>query len=388
MTNQRPRVGIFGVGRMGRVHLEHLARLAQSDAIDLVAIGDRYQPTLAAATSMLEHWGTPERAATIRSFPTPEAMAAQAALDACVVASQTQDHARDTLALAGRGIRVLVEKPLAQTVAEASSLCAALDDTQRALVQIAFQRHYDAAARACYRWVRDGRIGALQQSHHVLQDKNPTPAGYQSAGITADMAVHLVFEAMAFRDFALPDTVQALRFMAPHYDDRAEEGANVVHAFMQWADGSLAHLWGSRINNTGYDNGFKLIGTEGRIDVGEFVGDFGPIHARLWTGTRDGAPRGVLSDSMTFEMTPTDTSRPDFHARFASAYAGEIDAFLDATRNGSVCDPGLDVGWKTMLVSELAERSSREGGRLFELAMKDGSPIRDAAGAAEFVAAL
>jgi predicted dehydrogenase len=137
---------------------------------------------------------------------------------------------------------------------------------------------------------------------------------------------------MAFHDFELPVSVQALRFMAPHYQDRAGEGANVVHAFCQWADGSLAHLWGSRINNTGYDNGFKLIGTAGRIDVGEFVGDFGPVTARLWTGTGDGEPRGVLREALTFDMTPTTPDQPDFHARYAAAYAGELDGFLARAR--------------------------------------------------------
>ena len=130
-------------------------------------------------------------------------------------------------------------------------------------MQVAFQRHFDAAARAALAWVSSGRIGPLQQSHHVLQDKNPTPVGYQSCGITADMAIHLVFEAMSVHGFELPSAVQALRFAAPHYDDRAGEGANVVHTFCTWADGSIAHLWGSRINSAGYDNGFKLIGTEG-----------------------------------------------------------------------------------------------------------------------------
>jgi hypothetical protein len=99
---------------------------------------------------------------------------------------------------------------------------------------------------------------------------------------------------------------------------------------------------------------------------------FGPIHAKLWTGTRDDAPRGVLRESLTFDMTPTDPGRPDFHARFASAYAAELDAFVRSARAGTACEPGVDIGWKTMLVAELAERSSREGGRRFSLRLASG----------------
>ena len=388
MTQKRLRVGIFGVGRMGLVHLENLSRRALAGEVELVAIGDRFAPVLAAARDRLAQWTTPDRAAQVAAFDTPEAMAQHAALDACVIASQTQDHARDCLCLASQRIRVLVEKPLAGSVAEAAAFCAALPAASHGRLQIAFQRHYDPAAQAATRWFAEGRIGALQQSHHVLQDKNPTPAAYQSSGITADMAIHLVFEAMSFHDFALPSSVQALRFMAPHYEDRAHEGANVVHTFCRWADGSLAHLWGSRINNTGYDNGFKLIGSEGRIDVGEFVGDFGPISAKLWTGTQGNGPRGVLRESWSFDMSRADGEQPDFFARYGQAYDAELGAFIDAARHGHDCAPGLDIGWKTLLVAELAERSSREGGRAHSLVMRNGGSICTASDAAAFFAAL
>ena len=382
------RLGVFGVGRMGLVHLQNLTRRALAGEVDLVAIGDRFAPVLAGARDALAQWAAPDWAAQVAVFETPEAMLQAASLDACIVASQTQDHARDSLCLARQGIRVLVEKPLAGSVAEAADFCHALPGDRHGLVQVAFQRHFDPAAEAAARWVAEGRIGALQQSHHVLQDKNPTPANYQSSGITADMAIHLVFEAMSFHGFALPTQVQALRFMAPHYEDRAQEGANVVHAFCQWADGSIAHLWGSRINNTGYDNGFKLVGSEGRIDVGEFVGDFGPVTAKLWTGTQGAGPRGVLSESLTFEMSRADTEQPDFYARYGRAYDAELGAFIAHARQGSDCAPGLDIGWKTLLVAELAERSSREGGRAYRLTMRNGTPIATASDAAAFFAAL
>ena len=175
MTQKRLRVGIFGVGRMGLVHLENLTRRALAGEVALVAIGDRFAPALGTAQDRLAQWAAPDWTAQVAAFESPEAMARHAALDACVVASRTQDHARDCLCLAGQGIRVLVEKPLAGSVAEAASLCVALPAASHALVQVAFQRHYDPAAQAAAQWVAEGRIGALQQSHHVLQDKNGRP---------------------------------------------------------------------------------------------------------------------------------------------------------------------------------------------------------------------
>ena len=315
-------------------------------------------------------------ASRLERFGSADEMAAVARLDAVAVASRTDDHARDILSFTGRGIAVMTEKPMAGSVAEAATLCKALGEAGSRLVQVAFQRHYDTATQSAHAWFEGGLIGRLQQSHHVLQDKNPTPEGYQSCGITADMAIHLVFEGMAFHGFELPCQVQALRFMAPHYDDCAGEGANVVHVFCTWPDGSVAHLWGSRINSTGYDNGFTLIGTEGRIDVGEFVGDFGTISARLWRGVGPGpTPRGVLTRSVEFPMTRPAARHPDFYARFATAYENELRAFIEHVEAGSPLEPGPDVGWKTLFVANVAEESSRSGGRRIDLVLTNGRSI-------------
>jgi myo-inositol 2-dehydrogenase/D-chiro-inositol 1-dehydrogenase len=376
-VTQPLRVGIFGLGRMGRVHLEHLVRLHQAERIELAAVGDRWAPFVESARVDVP--------STVNVFTDPEHMAVNGSIDAAVVASRTGDHGRDLLAFVRRGIPVLVEKPFVRTLAEAAAIVEELGVAGDRLVQVAFQRHYDEATRLAGDWQSRSLIGSLQQSHHVLQDKNPTPVGYESCGITADMAIHLVQEAMSFRGFELPRRVQALQFMSPPYEDRAREGANIVHVFCQWASGSLAHLWGSRINGTGYDNGFTLTGTDGRIDVGTFVGDFGPIAARLWQGTGSGpVPRGSLVESREFPMTRPRESHPDFYARFAAAYDAELCEFVSRARTRASLEPGVDVGWKTLLVANVAEASARQDGRVFELTRADGRPIETATDAAAF----
>jgi myo-inositol 2-dehydrogenase / D-chiro-inositol 1-dehydrogenase len=381
------RLGAFGVGRMGRVHVENLARLHRTNRIEFVAIGDRLASTLGAARAYLLQLGYDDLAARLQCSDNPDDMADRCGLDAVVIASRTEHHANDLLSFTRRGIATLVEKPFAESIAEAAAVAAELGERSERLVQVAFQRYYDDAARTAGEWVAQGLIGSLQQTDHVLQDKNPTPESYQSSGITSDMAIHLVFEAMSFRGFELPRRVQALRFLAPPYDDRAGEGANIVHVFCQWESGSFAHLWGSRINATGYDNRFTLIGTEGRIDVGEFAGDFGPIRAKLRRGVgRDATPRGMLIENREFPMTLSASHHPDFHARFAAAFETELCQFVNAVAAGGPFQPGLEIGWKTLLVANVAEASSRQDGRLFELVRPDGGQIASAGDAATFAA--
>ena len=380
------RIGIFGVGRMGRVHLENLLRMAREGTIELAALGDRLDSVSSAAFAAVNEEMGPGSAPRPARFDDPGEMAAALPLDGVVVASRTEDHAADSGAFTSRGIPVMVEKPMANSVAEAVQYVKDLGADGPHLVQVALQRYYDPPAQAAMEWVAKGSIGLLQQTHHVLQDKNPTPPDYQSCGITADMAIHLVFEAMSFRSFELPRYVQALRFMAPHYEDRAREGANIVHVFCTWADHSVAHLWGSRINATGYDNGFKLIGSEGRIDVGEFSGDFGEVGARMWRGTgRNPLPRGTLEAQRKFPMRRPEPWHPDFYPRYATAYAAELDAFARHVRRGTPFELGPEVGWKTLLVANTAEHSSRLEGRRFELAL-GGRPLCSVDDAVEFAA--
>jgi hypothetical protein len=85
-------------------------------------------------------------------------------------------------------------------------------------------------------------------------------------------------------------------------------------------------------------------------------------------------------------MTPSRPGHPDFYPRFAAAYEAELREFVRRVAAGAALDPGLEVGWKTLLVANLAEASARQGGRRFELSRPDGRPIASAAEAAEFAA--
>jgi predicted dehydrogenase len=112
------RVGVLGSGAMGRNHARVLAALP---GVELVGVYDPRQEVAAAVAA--EH-GT-------RAFPDGEALAA--AVDAMVVAVPTVLHAEIGCALLGRGLHVLVEKPLAASLAEADRLLAAAAAAGRVL---------------------------------------------------------------------------------------------------------------------------------------------------------------------------------------------------------------------------------------------------------------
>ena len=87
-------------------------------------------------------------------------------------------------------------------------------------------------------------------------------------------------------------------------------------------------------------------------------------------------------------MTRPSARHPDFYARYAAAYAAEISAFVDGLRRNAPFDLGPDLGWKTLFVANLAEASSRSGGRRFDLTQADGSAIATVVDAAAYAGAV
>ena len=108
----RLKVGVFGIGALGRHHTRILSGL---EGVALEGIFDTRADVAAAVAS--EHGA---RVAT--SF---DDLAGR--IDAAVLAAPTSLHGELGLALLDRGVHLLVEKPIASTLAEADALIAAAE---------------------------------------------------------------------------------------------------------------------------------------------------------------------------------------------------------------------------------------------------------------------
>ena len=99
------RVGLAGLGAMGRNHLRHLS---SREGCTLAAVADPAADLLADAVAKTGAAG----------FEDALAMINDAEIDAVVIATPTTAHAPLGLAAIERGLPVLIEKPLAGSVAE------------------------------------------------------------------------------------------------------------------------------------------------------------------------------------------------------------------------------------------------------------------------------
>lgn len=131
MTAPLP-VGVIGVGALGQHHARHLAQLAD---VRLVGV---YDIDAGRRAKIAGDLGT-------RAFSEMEELLAQ--VEAVTVAVPTQAHAEVGLRALGRGIPVLMEKPLASTMAEADDLIATAR-RQQVQLQVGHIERYNRALRA------------------------------------------------------------------------------------------------------------------------------------------------------------------------------------------------------------------------------------------------
>jgi predicted dehydrogenase len=168
------RVGLAGLGSMGRNHLRILS--AREDC-RLVAVADPLPSALAEAAARTDATG----------FGQPLAMLAEAELDAVVVASPTTAHLDLALAAIERGIAVLVEKPLAASVDDGLRILAAAR-ARGVPVQVGHVERFNPAVLELGRLLAEGWLSTVYAI--TSRRAGPFPARIRDVGVTIDLATH------------------------------------------------------------------------------------------------------------------------------------------------------------------------------------------------------
>ena len=170
----RIRVGLAGLGSMGRNHLRVIS--GHPETI-LAAVADPDAAALEAATGQTGAAG----------YADPLAMVREAEVDAVVIAAPTTAHVPLALAAIERGVPVLVEKPLAATVAEALRIVDA-GRVSGVQVQVGHVERYNPAVLELGRLLRAGWLTTIYAI--VSRRAGPFPARIRDVGVTVDLATH------------------------------------------------------------------------------------------------------------------------------------------------------------------------------------------------------
>jgi myo-inositol 2-dehydrogenase / D-chiro-inositol 1-dehydrogenase len=320
-------VGVVGVGRIGAFHARTLAGLREVGRLTVV------DDDLERAAGLADELGAEVR-------ETPEALVASG-VDALVIATSTPGHVPLLSLAAGAGVPAFCEKPVAL---ELDTMDAVIGEVDRAgiLVQIGFQRRFDAGYLAARDAVAGGALGTLLLLRAATHDPAPPPDGYiaASGGIFRDLHIH-DFDAIRFvtgREVTEVYADGAVR-ETPWFEQYGDVDA--AAAVLRIADGTLAVLTGTRHDPLGYDVRLEVFGTRDSIVVG--ADDHTPLRS-----VEPGAPR------------PAGAGYRDFVERFEPAYGAELEAFVTAVRRGGPSACTLADARAALAVALAAGRSRTE----------------------------
>ncbi|MFH0962765.1 MAG: Gfo/Idh/MocA family oxidoreductase [Planctomycetota bacterium] len=144
------RVAVVGLGSISAYHLRAFAKLPDAR---LEAVVSRNPESVERAR---REYGIP------RGFRSFEESLVDARLDAVVLCTPNDLHYRMAAQALAAGKHVLVEKPLASTLAEAEDLCRRADDARRT-VMCAMTARFTPQYLAAFRAIRGGEIGEILQ---------------------------------------------------------------------------------------------------------------------------------------------------------------------------------------------------------------------------------
>ncbi|HRE79564.1 MAG TPA: Gfo/Idh/MocA family oxidoreductase [Opitutaceae bacterium] len=152
----RPRVGIVGISGYGKIHLQLIQEQEAKGALEFAAAVVINPRDEAAVVGTLRERGTTIYA----TFD--EMLAAEAGrLDLCLIPTGIAWHARMTIAGLEAGMNVLVEKPLAGSLAEVDAIIDASTRSGR-FVAVGFQDIYNPIVRTVKLRLLAGDLGRLR----------------------------------------------------------------------------------------------------------------------------------------------------------------------------------------------------------------------------------
>ena len=338
MAEQGLRVGVCGLGFMGRTHLAHLATRGD---VTITALADRDASRLAFESQEsggnLPAPAVPQEAIRDAArYDDAFELVRAANVDAVLITLPTPLHARLTEAALAAGKHVLCEKPMALTLTECDQMLAAAERHPQTLMIaqcIRFWPEYEAIAEV----VRSGRLGKLYFA--ALRRITGKPQfgaqdwyadGQRSGGALLDLHVHDIDFAQAL--FGPPAALQAS-------GNSGHSGAvDHVHATYFYPDDFSVQLEGSWLYHHPFPFEMALV----------VSGAGGTVHWSSW----DAAPPKLYAGAAEPELLPLAAG---------SGWGRTVDYFVECVRAGAPVQRCLPSESRRAVELALLERQAIAG---------------------------
>jgi len=321
------KIGIAGLGRIGKIHLNNLLELNNVEVIAVMdpsfealkyAIGKGVESGLQNYKDLLE----------IKE------------LEAIVICTPTNTHADYVEIAAKSGKHIFCEKPLDLNLQRINDVLKVVEKSKIKLM-IGFNRRYDNEFCKVKSSVKSGFVGEPYLVKITSRDPAAPPIEYikNSGGLFLDMTIHDFDMAR----FIVDKEIQEVYAKGEAFTDISISKAGDIDTaviVLKYTDSTLAIIDNSRKAAYGYDQRLEVFGSKGMVQANNVMIDNNNLFTQ--NGVKSSLP-------MNF-----------FMERYADAYKKEIIDFIDSVKNNKeVSVSGID-GLKSLQIGLAANKSLKE----------------------------
>ena len=314
-TAQDLRIGVVGAGQMGADHIDRIGRTIAGAVVSAIVEPDEGRAQAAAAKA-------PDAAA----FTSVESALAADALDAVLIATPGQFHEPVLVPALEAGLPILCEKPLTPDSASSRRIVELEQKLDRPHIQLGFMRRFDDEYRALRHLVASQEAGDLLMLRGV--HRNPSvPDSYTEQMLITDSVVH-EFDVLPW---LAGSPIRSVEVKHPRRNALSPEHLREpILVLFELENGVLVDVEMNVSVQFGYQVATEAVFQTGVARIGQ------PSGLQRWA-------EGAFSIG----------EHASFTTRFARAYDAQVQAWVNAVRDGSlVAGPNAWDGYLVALACE------------------------------------
>jgi myo-inositol 2-dehydrogenase/D-chiro-inositol 1-dehydrogenase len=327
---RRVKLGIIGIGEIGTVHAKNIVR--EISGAELTAVADlQVERARDCARSL----------GVAKFYSSAEELLADRDVEAVLICTTPESHARIMILAAAVGKNIFCEKPLGLEPAEAEKALAQVEAAGVKL-QVGFNRRFDSNFKRLKEYLVSGRLGKPHSVHIISRDPDPPGKEYYllSGGILLDMTIHdFDLARYLIDDEVIEVYVAGSTLIAPWLAEH--EDADTIAIILKFARGAVGIISNSCKAVFGYDQRVEVFGERGMISAAN------PFPDTTTAANEEGHRTPPL---LHF-----------FSERYRASYAEEIRCFVEAVASGKEPPVTGRDGLTGIRIATAARRSMRTG---------------------------
>ena len=249
------RLGILGLGRIGKIHLENLC--TKIGGVEVIAA---MNPSFE-GRSFAQRYNVPlvtDNALEVLHHPD---------IDAVLICSPTSTHADYVIEAAKNSKAIFCEKPLDLSLEKVRQTLQIVKDANAPLM-LAFNQRMDPNFAAVKKQIEAGKIGKLYTAHIISRDPGPPPVSYikQSGGLFMDMTIHDFDMARYIVGTEVKEVfAKGYNLIDPEIGKAGDIDTAVI--VLTFENSVTVSIENSRKANYGYDQRLEVFGSLGMMKV-------------------------------------------------------------------------------------------------------------------------